>query len=93
LATAQVTNDPLVTFHSLRKSFARALDNAGTPKNIVESLIGHRRQSMTYDTYSSGPDFEVLRDAMAKVSYGEVDDAVRAALSDHLTGDDGALRA
>lgn len=88
-----VTNDPLVTFHSLRKSFARALDNAGTPKNIAESLIGHRRQSMTYDTYSSGPDFEVLRDAMAKVSYGEVDDAVRAALSDHLTGDDGALRA
>jgi integrase len=78
-----VSDDPGLVVHSLRKNFARALDNAGIPSNIAESLVGHRRQSMTYDAYSGSPEFAVLRAAMANVTYGsEVDDAVRAALSE-----------
>jgi len=64
--------DKGLTFHTLRNSFIAKLENAGVPVNITESIVGHRRQSMSYGVYSKGADMEVLREAIEKVSYANL---------------------
>ena len=61
--------DNALVFHGLRASFIAKLENAGVPVNITESIVGHRRQSMSYGVYSKGADMKVMREAVEKVSY------------------------
>jgi integrase len=72
-----------VDFHSLRRSFAQRCEHAGIPQSTAALLLGHARQSLTYGLYSPGPEFGALKEAIAKVSYGETVDARVKALSGH----------
>lgn len=68
--------DKNVVFHSLRKNFSSALENAGVPVTTAEQIVGHRKQSMTYGLYSQGVDMKVLTEAVQKVSYGDAVDGL-----------------
>lgn len=56
-------------FHSVRKTVATLLENAGVPENIAADILGHEKQTMTYGLYSGGTSFELKRDALMKLSY------------------------
>lgn len=62
--------DPLLNFHGLRRSFAQRAETAGVPQSTCNLLDGHARQNLSYGLYSDGPDWPVLVDAVAKVTYG-----------------------
>ena len=64
-----VTNDRRLVFHSLRKSFLAKLEEAGVPVSTAESIVGHRRQSLSYGLYSEGVPLENLAEAVGKVRY------------------------
>ena len=59
---------PRLSFHSLRKNFATALDNAGATRDDIAALIGHER-GFTLETYSGGKGLKALRDIMQRVKY------------------------
>lgn len=67
-----ITDTGLV-FHSLRKNFSRALEEAGVSENQAQQIVGHKKQSLTYGLYSQGVSLEKLQLAVEKVSYGEID--------------------
>lgn len=58
-----------LVFHGLRASFIAKLENAGVPVSTCELIVGHRRQSMSYGTYSKGIEIDQLRRAVEKVEY------------------------
>lgn len=59
---------PRLAFHSFRKNFTTALDQAGVPQADVAALLGHER-GFSFDVYSGGPGIERLRDVVEKVHY------------------------
>jgi len=59
---------PRLSFHSLRKNFATALDNAGATRDDIAALIGHER-GFTLETYSGGKGLRALREIMQRVRY------------------------
>jgi len=61
--------DKTKVFHSFRKNFATALENAGVPESTSQQLMGHKKKSMTYSLYSQGVDLPVLINAVNSVSY------------------------
>ncbi len=68
-----------VDTHSLRRSLQQRCEDAGIPRDTTKLLVGHSRGDLTYGLYSTGPDWQRLVDAMAKVTYGpEVDTLVKA---------------
>lgn len=56
-------------FHSIRKTVATLLENAGVPENIAADIIGHDKPTMTYGLYSGGTSLEVKRVALEKIDY------------------------
>ena len=56
-------------FHSFRKGLARQLEAHGVPENVSARLLGHEISTMTYGLYSGGLPFEVLHEAIMKVSF------------------------
>ena len=58
------------TFHPLRANFVTELDNQGVDLSIIQSLIGHRQQSLVRSVYSGGPKIEKLREVIIKIDYG-----------------------
>ena len=46
------------------------LDNLGIELSIIQSLIGHRQQSLVRSVYSGGPKIEKLREVINKIDYG-----------------------
>jgi len=60
---------PEFVFHSLRKTVATLLENAGIPENISADILGHEKTTMTYGLYSGGVSLEVKRKALAKLKY------------------------
>ena len=58
------------TFHSLRANFVTELDNQGVDLSIIQSLIGHRQQSLVRSVYSGGPKIEKLRKIVNRIDYG-----------------------
>jgi integrase len=60
-----------VVFHSFRKSFTQALEQARVPLNEIELLLGWSRQSLAYGTYSPGVDLEQLQVDVELVTYGD----------------------
>lgn len=58
-------------FHSIRKTVATLLENAGVPENVAADIIGHDKPTMTYGLYSGGASLEVKREALEKISYPE----------------------
>lgn len=56
-------------FHSIRKTVATLLENAGVPENVAADIIGHDKPTMTYGLYSGGASLEVKREALERIDY------------------------
>lgn len=60
---------PDYVFHSIRKTVATLLENAGVPENVAADIIGHDKPSMTYGLYSGGASLAVKAEAINKLNY------------------------
>jgi integrase len=60
---------PAYVFHSLRRTFVTALENAGVSENVVADMVGHNKPRITYGLYSGGATLSVKRAALALLSY------------------------
>ncbi|MGQ9370943.1 tyrosine-type recombinase/integrase, partial [Azospirillum sp. A39] len=58
-------------FHSIRKTVATLLDNAGVPENVAADILGHDKPTMTYGLYSGGSSLAVKAAALEKIGYPE----------------------
>lgn len=56
-------------FHSIRKTVATQLENAGVPENVSTDILGHEKKTMTYGLYSGGSSLKVKAEALEKVNY------------------------
>ena len=71
-------NSPETVFHSFRKALAQRCEEQEVPESTTELIGGWSRgRRMSYGLYSPGRSFNKLQEAIAKVSYGEVDQLVR----------------
>ena len=60
---------PEHVFHSIRKTVATILENAGVRENVAADIIGHDKPTLTYGLYSGGASLAVKRDAIEKIGY------------------------
>jgi integrase len=56
-------------FHSIRRTVATQLENAGVPENVSADILGHDKPTMTYGLYSGGASMATKRDAIKKLRY------------------------
>lgn len=56
-------------FHSIRKTFATAMENAGIAENLVADILGHKKERITFGGYSGGNVYERKKAAVEKVRY------------------------
>ena len=70
--------DKQLNFHALRSTLITAMEGAGVAESTMQLIVGHKRSGMTLGTYSAGVPDAVKREAILKVSYGRLDDFVRA---------------
>lgn len=62
----------LVNFHSFRRWFATEAERADQPESTIASVIGHKRNGMTFGVYSAGPKLEQARRCVEAVKLPEV---------------------
>jgi len=55
-------------FHSLRRTFATTLENAGVPESTISQLMGHKKQSISLYLYSGGLEFSRLQQEIERIS-------------------------
>lgn len=60
---------PAHVFHSIRKTVATQLEQAGVQEGIAADLLGHEKQTLSYGLYSSGSSMKQKLDAISKVTY------------------------
>ena len=58
-------------FHSLRKSFITACEQAGAIEGVVADIVGHEKQTMTYGVYSGGSSIEQRMRVMETIDFAE----------------------
>ena len=58
-------------FHSIRKTVATLLEDAGVPENVAADILGHEKTTMTYGLYSGGTSLKTKRAAIEKLDYGK----------------------
>ena len=56
-------------FHSIRKTVATQLEQAGVKESIAADILGHEKKTMSYGLYSDGSSTEQKAEALAKVTY------------------------
>jgi integrase len=56
-------------FHSIRKTVATLLEDAGVPENVAADIMGHDKPTMTYGLYSGGTSLVVRCEAIKKLAY------------------------
>jgi integrase len=56
-------------FHSIRKTVATMLENAGVPENVSADILGHDKPTMTYGLYSGGTSLKVRAEAIGRLRY------------------------
>lgn len=61
---------PELVFHSIRKTVATLLENAGVAEGVAADILGHEKQTMTYGLYSGGTSLAMKTTAIEKLSYG-----------------------
>lgn len=57
------------TFHSFRKNFTTQLENAGVFYSSIEDILGHRRERLSLNTYSSGLYLTNKHETVNKVNF------------------------
>jgi integrase len=60
---------PRHVFHSIRKTMATQLEQAGVPEGIAADILGHDKKTMSYGVYSDGSSTKQKLAAISKVSY------------------------
>jgi integrase len=60
---------PEYVFHSLRKTVATELENAGIAEGITADILGHNKSTITYGLYSGGTNMDLKREAIEKITY------------------------
>lgn len=63
---------PTLVFHSIRKTVATQLENAGVPESVSADILGHEKKTMTYGLYSGGTDLKIMKAAVEKLSYPDL---------------------
>jgi integrase len=63
---------PRLSFHSLRKNVATALERASVPESEAVQVLGHEKMSMSYSVYSLGLDLNGLKRVVEVITYPEV---------------------
>lgn len=63
-------------FHSIRKTVATKLENAGVPENISADILGHETKRITYGLYSGGASLATMSEAIERMSYPEAEAVV-----------------
>lgn len=66
---AELGFGPQYVFHSIRKTVATLLENAGVMEGVAADILGHEKQTMTYGLYSGGASLETKRKAIEKLRY------------------------
>ncbi|MBV7378811.1 tyrosine-type recombinase/integrase [Maritimibacter sp. DP4N28-5] len=61
--------DSHFVFHSIRKTVATMLENAGVPEGVAADILGHEKKTMTYGLYSGGSSFERMSSAISTLQY------------------------
>jgi len=56
-------------FHSIRKTVATLLENAGVLEGVAADILGHEKKTMTYGLYSGGASLATKREAIEKLRY------------------------
>ena len=56
-------------FHSIRKTVATQLEQAGVKESIAADILGHEKKTMSYGLYSDGSSTGQKAEALAKVTY------------------------
>jgi integrase len=56
-------------YHSIRRTVATILENAGVPENVSADILGHEKPRITYGLYSGGSSLAVKREAIEKLKY------------------------
>ena len=56
-------------FHSIRKTVATQLEQAGVSEGIAADILGHEKKTLSYGLYSSGSSMEQKAAALVKMSY------------------------
>lgn len=59
----------LHVFHSFRGCVITTLEQAGVSPLAITSLVGHKRNSITFDVYSAGASFEQKKNAIERLHY------------------------
>ena len=63
-----LTRDRLA-FHSLRSNVGTALENAGVPESEAVEILGHKKLSMSYGTYSGGLTLRRRQQVIEEIKY------------------------
>lgn len=58
-------------FHSIRKTVATLLEQAGASEGVAADILGHEKKTLSYGLYSSGSSMAQKLEAISKVSYPE----------------------
>jgi integrase len=58
-----------LVFHSLRKTVATLLENAGVPEGVAADILGHEKKTLSYGLYSSGSSMQRKIEAIEKLAY------------------------
>jgi len=56
-------------FHSIRKTTATLLEQAGVPEGIAADILGHEKKTLSYGLYSTGSSLKDKLNAITKVCY------------------------
>ncbi len=56
-------------FHSVRRTVATILENAGVLEGVTADIVGHAKKTLTYGLYSGGATLETKRAALEKLVY------------------------
>ena len=56
-------------FHSIRKTVATLLEQAGVTEGIAADILGHEKKTLSYGLYSSGSSLRQMQQAIRKVAY------------------------
>jgi integrase len=63
----QQGHGPDAVFHSIRKTLATLLKNAGCPEPIAADILGHEIETMSYGVYAGGTDMATRRQWLKQV--------------------------
>jgi integrase len=56
-------------FHSIRKTVATLLENAGVAEGVAADILGHDKPTITFGLYSGGATLATKRTALEKIRY------------------------